>query len=162
MGFMILPLAVVVFFVGLTVEFNQMTQAVAGAGKTGQMVNAMIVSAQRAEIFGAACLSAAIASPGLISANIDVISTLPPGTIAPASAVCMTEAVAGGGRSVYSYTTEVPGEAGQVMADTQMNESWFQVDLPGEATNLAISQPPSALPATVPVGTILKWVQITP
>ncbi|WP_206956341.1 hypothetical protein [Trinickia acidisoli] len=159
MAFLVLPVMVVLFYLGMAMEFNQWAQAVPGAGKPGQMVNVATVSAQQAEVFGAACLDTATATAGMISSSITV--TLPTGVTTPANAVCMTTSAGGGTRNVYAYAPAVSGEAGQVMTDSDSSAAWFLVPRSGRAVGIVSGQP-SAIPATIPAGSLLAWFQVNP
>ncbi|RKP47563.1 hypothetical protein [Trinickia fusca] len=159
MAFFALPVMVVLFFIGVAAQMNQLALAVAGAGKPGQMENFEIVSAQRVEAFAAACLDTAIASPGAISASLTV--AMPTGATTPVGAVCMTTPAAGGARNVYAYAPVVGGAAGQMMTDTQRSAAWYRVQSQGQAVNVQFGDV-SAVPASLPVGALLEWVQVTP
>lgn len=159
MGFAILPLIVLLFFIGIEAQTGQLALAVSGAGLAGRMSNMAAVDAQQAEVFDTACESAALASPGLISASIVVVP--PPGVLIPAGAVCMTNSAGGGVRNVYSYTPAVPGEAGQLSADTQQSAVWYQVKTQGQAVSVDTGLA-SAVPATIPAHSLLSWMQVNP
>lgn len=159
MGFLVLPIMVVLFFIGLGMQMDQLAQAVDGSGRVGRMTNTATVAAQRMQTYAASCLDAATASPGLISPSLTVL--LPSGVLAPQGATCMTTAAGAGTRYVYSYAVSLPGEAAQLMTDTHWSSVWYLVQAQGQAVNLFTSTV-SAVPAAIPVGTVLDWVQITP
>lgn len=156
MAFAVLPLMVVVFWLSLSVTGWQQAQAVPGAGPAGMLEARAIVAAQRAEMFGTSCVSAALAAPGAISQSLPV--TLPPGVVLPTGAVCMTTSGPGNGRNVYALLPAQPGAFGRVRSDTQNNVAWFRVVSAGSASNLATGEV-AAVPATIPVGYLLNWVQ---
>lgn len=155
MAFALLPLAAILLLVGLTTQIAQIGNSVPGAGMAGQMDAVARVSAQQAEMFGTACSATASAQPGMISASLPV--TLPPGVQLPKGAVCMTTA-AGSGRNVFAFLPSVAGEADTVMDDMSQSSTWFSVSNRGLATNLASGQL-VAVPLSIPVGSILDWVQ---
>ena len=159
MGFAILPMVIALFFAGIATQAGQLARAVNGAGDVGLMENRAVVTAQRAEVFGSACVDAATATPGLVSANVPV--NLPAGVNLPSGALCMTSAAAGGGRDVYAYLPAAPGAAGRIVADTQTNVAWARVAAQGQAVNL-VTGAVSAVPASIPVGSLLDWVQVNP
>lgn len=159
MGFAILPLVAVLFFIGVEAQTGQLAVAVAGAGVQGRMGNMAMIYAQEAEVFDTACQSAALAAPGVISSSIAV--TLPTGVLVPNGAVCMTTSAGGGTRNVLAYTPAVPGEAGQVIADTQYSATWYQVQTVGQAVNVT-SGLASAVPQTIPARSLLSWLQVNP
>jgi len=159
MGFAILPLIAVLFFVGIEAQTGQLALSVAGAGVQGRMGNLAAIYAQEAEVFATACQNAAFATPGLISSSITV--TLPAGVLVPSGAVCMTTSAGGGTRNVFAYTPAVPGEAGQVVSDTQYSAAWYQVRTAGQAVNV-VSSLTSAVPATIPTRSLLSWLQVNP
>lgn len=158
MAFLILPMIAAFFWFGMSMQGWQLAQAVPGAGKAGRMETLALVSAQQAEMFGAACIRSAISSPGTISPSITV--TLPPGVTQPAGAVCMTTAGPGNGRNVYGYMPVASGAIGHVLADSQQNAMWHRVQSAGLAINLATGQTVS-VPAALPVGVLLAWIQTT-
>lgn len=160
MGFLLIPIMVVLFFVGLGMQMEQLAQAVTGAGRAGQMANVAMVASQRMQTYGAACLDEATKNPGMISQNLP-LTTSPAGAVMPQGAVCMTTPAGGGARNVYAFAASKPGEAAQLMTDTQGSEAWYQVPAVGQAVMVATGQA-AAIPATVPVGDMLEWVQITP
>ncbi len=158
MAFLILPLMAVFFWIGMSMQGWQLAQAVPGAGPAGRMETLAQVSAQQAEMFGAACISSAISNPGVISSAITV--TLPAGVTQPAGAVCMTTAGPGNGRNVYGYMPVASGAIGHVLTDSQRNAMWHRVQSAGLAVNLATGQT-TPVPATLPVGVLLAWIQTT-
>jgi hypothetical protein len=158
MGYAILPLLMVALWVGLATQGNQLAQAVPGAGLAGRMDATAFAAAQRAEVFGTACVSTASATAGLISNAVAV--TLATGVTTPAGAGCMTVAIAGGGRNVYAWVPAVPGVAARVAADTLGSLAWYRVPTQGQAVNLMNGQV-SAVSTAVPVGSLLDWIQTT-
>ena len=64
----------------------------------------------------------------------------------------------GTGRDIYAYVPSVAGEAGQIVSDTMSSNSWFQVRSGGIATNLVTGET-ATVPLSIPVGSILDWVQ---
>ncbi|MFP3637926.1 hypothetical protein [Paraburkholderia sp. SIMBA_054] len=159
MGFALLPLAVVLFFAGLTMEAMQFASAAPGSGQLARQDSLAAVAALQAEAFSTACLNAALATPGSVSSNIAV--ALPVGVTAPANAECMTTAGPAGSRYVYSYVPSVPGEAGQIASDTAMSELWLRGLGQGNAASLATGQM-TTVPATIPAGTVVQQVLVTP
>ncbi|MGN6232412.1 MAG: hypothetical protein ACTHNZ_14785 [Trinickia sp.] len=158
MGFLVLPIMVVLFFIGLGMQMDQLAQAVTGAGRPGQMMNVATVTSQRMQTYAAACLDAATASP-VISQNIAVI--LPAGAVAPQGASCMTTPGPSGARNVYAYAASKPGEAAQLMNDTYGSLAWYRVPAAGQAVMIATGQA-AVVPATIPAGDMLEWVQVNP
>lgn len=160
MGFMILPMAVALFCIGLTMQFTQTAQAVPGSTSWPSHVDAIAtITAQQSELFASACLTAALTSPGLVSQQMTVV--MPAGTLAPASAVCATATAPGGGRYVYAYSPMPSGMGANVLSDTYNNPSWYRVSTAGQAANL-VTGLVSAVPTSIPVGDIVQWLQVNP
>lgn len=159
MGYMILPLAALLFGIGMQMEFGQMAVSVSGAGQAGQMQSLAIVRARQIELFGSACENAAIAASGVVSASLQV--SLASGANAPPQAVCMTETGTAGSRNVYGYMSGVPGEAGQIISDSASSAVWYRVQSAGQAINLVNAQV-LTVPATIPVGAIVDSITVTP
>src|ERR1700676_3964501 len=101
MGFLLLPIAVVLFYIGIASQAGQMTGSLPGAGQAGRMDALAVVRAQQAEAFSSACVSTASATAGLISAS--VVPAMPSGVAIPKGAVCMTTAGPAGSRNVYAF-----------------------------------------------------------
>ncbi|CAB3730612.1 hypothetical protein LMG22037_05549 [Paraburkholderia phenoliruptrix] len=155
----ILPVLLAVVFAGLIAQGMQLAQALpGGSSQSGQSQNAAAAAAVQAELFGAACINAALASPA-ISSSISV--TMPAGVPVPAQALCETVADPVAGRDVYSYTPGVPGEATSIESDTEGNASWFRSIASGQAASLS-SEEILQIPATIPVGVMLEVVQVNP
>lgn len=159
MGFAILPMVVALFFAGVATQAGQLAASVDGSGDVGLMESHAVITAQQAEVFGSACVDAAIATPGLVSSSIS--ASLPAGVSVPGGAVCMATAAAGGGRNVYAYLPAAPGAAGKIVSDTQTNVAWSRVSAQGQAVNL-VTGTVGAVPASIPVGSLLDWVQVNP
>ena len=155
MAFALLPLAAVMLLFGLGIQAFQLADSVPGAGPAGQMETRSVVSSQQAAMFGTACVSTALAQRGAISPNMTV--TLPAGVLLPAGAVCMTTAN-GSGRNVYGYLPAAPGAAGKLLADAQGGNNWFVIRAAGVAVSLAGGNTMS-VPTTIPVSSLLNWVQ---
>lgn len=158
MGSAFLPIATALFVVGLTAQAWQTSQGAPGAGIAGAMDSRATTSAQQGQMWGAACLSTASGTPGLVSTSIN--PTLPLGVLSPQGAVCMTAARAGGGRDVYAYLPRVPGAIGALMRATQGDVTWYRVDTVGSATNLATGGT-VAVPTFIPASSLLQWAQIS-
>lgn len=158
MGFQLLPMVVVVFFLGVMTQLVQLSGAVPGAGVAGRAESLAQVTAQQAEAFGVVCLNKALATPGAISASIAV--TMPAGVLVPRNAVCTTTAGPAGSRNVLAYMPGAAGAPGRIVADTASNSTWFSVQATGAVSlNTGL---PSPLPAAIPVGYLLNWSQVTP
>ncbi|WP_434716303.1 hypothetical protein [Paraburkholderia sp. A3RO-2L] len=153
---MLLPIFTSLFFVGLTMQMQQMTNSGQGAGFSGARETAALVHAQTVETFAAACVEAAYAAPGVISANLPVV--LPAGVIAPAGSGCITTAGPPGGRYVYAYAPNSPGAISQVSDDSGGNAAWYQVLVAGQAVN-AVTGTVTTIPQSIPVASLLEWVQ---
>lgn len=157
MGFALLPLFLLVFWMGLSNQQFGLAQAVPGAGLAGQMQSIARVRGQQAAVYGQACEYAASSAPGLISASIAV--TLPSGVAAPAGAFCMTTAN-GSGRNIYAVIPlSTPGSSSQANALTQYNAAWWRVTQGGLGSSMTsgVTQP---LPATIPAPSLVDWTQI--
>lgn len=157
MAFLMLPIITVLFFLGVGIQAWQLAQAVPGAGVPGRMDAAAIVSAQQAQVFGAACVATASATPGLIGT---VTPVLPAGVLTPTGAVCMAAARAGGGRDIYGYIPVTPGAPGLLIQNTQGNAAWFRVQSQGVAINL-MTGVTYTVPTVIPAGVLIDWVQTT-
>jgi len=156
MGYLLLPIAMVLFYLGLASQAGQLAGSVPGAGQAGRLDAISVVRAQQAEVFGAACIDQASAIPGLISAGISPV--LPSGVAVPTNAVCMTTSAPAGARNVYAFLPSAPGAAGAVAVDSDLNGSWYRVQTLGIAVNLASGQA-SAVPTSIPAGSLLQWIQ---
>ncbi|MGF6440608.1 hypothetical protein [Paraburkholderia youngii] len=160
MGFLIYPLAVAMFCIGLTMQFTQTAQSVPGSAAWPMHQDAIAtITAQQSEVFASACLTAALTARGVVSQQMTVV--MPAGTLAPASAVCATTAAPGGGRYVYAYSAMPSGMSANILKDTYSNPSWYRVSVAGQAANL-VTGLVSAVPATIPVGDIVQWLQVNP
>ncbi|MCW3587385.1 hypothetical protein [Burkholderia cenocepacia] len=155
---MVIPLFVVLFFVGLTMQGAQLVAASPGAGIPGHMETTAMVRGQVAGVFAAACLDAAYASPGTVSNNLSV--TLPDGVLPPVGSGCITTASSSGGRNVYAYVSGASGALGQMASDGGAGATWYRVAAAGQATNV-ITGLQSVIPQTIPAGSLLQWVQIS-
>ncbi|MDF3883108.1 hypothetical protein [Cupriavidus basilensis] len=155
MRFALLPLITVLIWCGFSMQAWQLSQAAPHAGVPGGMQAKAQVSSDQAILFGSMCIEVAAAAPGLISNAIAV--TLPTGVALPAGATCMTTP-APGGRNVYAYIPAAPGATGILMRDSQMNSAWHRVRSAGVAANLVTGQL-VAVPPTIPVGSLVDWVQ---
>lgn len=155
MGFALLPFAAILLMLGLAMQGAQLADTVPGAGLAGRSATLALVSAQQAEMFATSCASTAGVQTGVVSASLAV--ALPVGVALPRGAVCMTVAN-GSGRDIYAYLPSVAGEAGQIVIDTMGSGSWFQIRSGGIASNL-ITGENAAVPLSIPVGSILDWVQ---
>jgi hypothetical protein len=158
MGFTLAPLAALLFHMGITSQLSQQALAVSGPGGTSRTEMVATVAAQRMELFGASCLNAALAAPGAVSPS--VLVTLPSGVTVPTNAVCMTTAAAPG-RNVYAYAPSVPGEATNIISDVGSAYNWFVVQSAGQAVNLQTGLA-SAVPTTIPVGSVVDWILANP
>lgn len=156
MAFLILPIVAVLFYFGIAMQGWQISQAVPGAGPAGRADTLAQVSAQQAEMFGAACANTAIAATGVVASSMIVV--LPPGATLPTGAVCMTTPGVGEGRNVYGYLPAVAGAAGRLLADTQNNAVWYRAQSAGIAINLSTGQT-AAVPTSIPVGALVEWIQ---
>jgi hypothetical protein len=156
----ILPVIMVVIFLGLMAHDSQLALAVPGsATQATQLGGTAAAAAVQAELFGSGCLNAALIAPGEISSGIDV--TMPVGVPVPAQSVCETVADPEGGRDVLSYTPLVSGEVSEIETATQSNASWFKTTAVGQATGLftgAILQ----IPTTIPVGVLIQAQLLNP
>ncbi|MBP0623435.1 hypothetical protein [Cupriavidus consociatus] len=157
MGYLILPIATVLFCLGIVAQSRQLSEAAPGAGVAGRMESVATVTAQQAQAYGSACVSTAGATPGLVGASVTPV--LPSGMVAPAGAGCMAVANPGGGRDVYGYVRVSSGASGALLSSTEGSLAWFRVRSQGTAVNLATGVAYS-VPATIPVGALVNWVQL--
>lgn len=157
MGFLIMPIATVLFCLGFVAQLMQLSQAAPGAGLPGRMESAATVTAQQAQAYGAACVATAGATPGLVGAS--VVAVLPTGMVVPAGAGCMAVANAAGGRDVYGYMRVSSGASASLLGSTQGSLAWFRVRSQGTAVNQATGAVYS-VPANIPVGALVHWVQL--
>lgn len=158
MAFMVLPIFVVLFFAGLTMQGAQLVAAGPGAGIAGHMETTAMVRGQVAAVFAAACLDAAYASPGSISNNLSV--SLPDGVLPPIGSGCITTSNSSGGRNVYAYLSGASGAIGQMASDGGAGATWYRVVSVGQATNV-VTGLQSVIPQIIPAGSLLQWVQIS-
>ncbi len=110
--------------------------------------------AKQAEAFGAACVSAAISSPG---ATGPIIPMMPPGVSPPLGGSCEAYAAGGGGRNVYAVVPQIPGMAAQFSRD---QSPWWSVN-GGWSINLITAQT-QAPPAVASTGDAYEWVSVNP
>ena len=157
MGYLILPIATVLFSLGIVAQSWQLSQAAPGAGVPGHMESVAMVTAQQAQAYGAACVSTAEATQGLVGASL--IASLPSGIVAPSGAGCMAVAKPGGGRDVYGYVRVASGAGAALLGSTQGSLAWFRVRSQGTAINLSTGIAYS-VPTTIPVGALVHWVQL--
>lgn len=156
----ILPVIMVMIFIGLMAQDSQLAAAVPGsATQASQLGGAAAAAAVQAELFGAACLNAALIAPGEISSNIDV--TMPVGVPVPAQSLCETVADPAGGRDVLSYTPFFGGEIDEIATATQSNASWFKSTADGEATAL-FTGATLQIPTTIPVDVLIQAQLLNP
>lgn len=156
MGYMLLPIFTTLFFVGMTMQMQQLTNTGQGAGFSGARETVALVRAQTVETYAAACIEAAYAAPGVISGNLPVV--LPAGVIPPTGSGCITTAGPPGGRYVYAYAPNSPGAISQVSGDSGGNFAWYQVLVAGQAVN-ASTGTVTSVPQSIPVASLLEWVQ---
>ncbi|TDF64880.1 hypothetical protein [Cupriavidus sp. L7L] len=157
MGYLFLPIATVLFSLGIVAQSWQLSQAAPGAGVAGRMEVVATVTAQQAQAYGAACISTADATPGLVSASL--VPLLPSGMVAPTGAGCMAVANPGGGRDVYGYVRGSSGAGAALLGSTQGSLAWFRVRSQGTAINLSTGNAYS-VPSTIPAGALVHWVQL--
>ncbi|TPQ29973.1 hypothetical protein [Cupriavidus pinatubonensis] len=157
MGYLVLPIAAVLFCAGIMAQGWQLAQAMPGAGVPGRMESVATVTAQQAQAYGAACVTTAGAMPGLVGAGVAPV--LPSGMVAPAGAGCMAVAKPGGGRDVYGYVQVSSGAGAALLRSTQGSLAWFWIRSQGTAVNIATGSTYS-VPATIPVGALVHWVQL--
>ena len=157
MGYLILPLTTVLFCMGIVAQSRQLSQSVPGAGEPGRMEALAAVTAQQAQAYGAACVSTAGATPGLVGSNVAPI--LPAGMVAPSGAGCMAVANPAGGRDVYGFVRVSPGAGAVLLSSTEGSAAWFRVRSQGTAISLT-SGTAYSVPASIPVGTLVQWVQL--
>ncbi|MCY1273543.1 hypothetical protein D9M68_247300 [compost metagenome] len=157
MGYLIMPIATVLFCLGFVAQLAQLSQAVPGAGVPGRMESVATVTAQQAQAYGAACAATAGATPGLVGAS--VVPVLPAGMTTPAGAGCMAVANPAGGRDVYGYVRVAPGAGAALLGSTQGSLVWFRVRSQGAAVNLATGIAYS-VPVNIPIGALVHWVQL--
>lgn len=156
MGFMLLPIFVAVFWIGMSAQSFGLSQSASGAGVPGQMKSAALVRGQQAAAYGQACVSAALALPGVISANLPVV--MPAGVVMPTGAFCMTTPQ-GAGRNIYAVLPlGTPGMAAQTYGLTQYNAAWWRVLQAGVGTNMSTGGAQS-FPASIPSPSLVDWVQ---
>lgn len=157
MGYLILPIVTVLFCLGIVAQSWQLSQAAPGAGVAGRMESVAAVTSQQAQAYGAACVSTADATPGVVGASL--IPMLPSGVVAPTGAVCMAVANPGGGRDVYGYVPVSSGAGAALLGSTQGSLAWFRVRSQGTAINISTGIA-YGMPSTIPVGALVHWVQL--
>ncbi|CAG2155452.1 hypothetical protein [Cupriavidus numazuensis] len=157
MGYLVLPIAAALFCAGIMAQGWQLAQAVPGAGVPGRMEAVATVTAQQAQTYGAACMTTVGATPGLVGAS--VVPVLPSGMAVPAGAGCMAVANPSGGRDVYGYVRVSSGAGAALLESTQGSLAWFRVRSQGTAINISTGNAYS-VPATIPVGVLVQWVQL--
>ncbi|WP_224081681.1 hypothetical protein [Cupriavidus laharis] len=152
-----LPIAAVLFCAGIMAQGWQLAQAMPGAGLPGRMESVATVTAQQAQAYGAACVTTAGATPGLVGAS--VVPLLPSGMTVPAGAGCMAVAKPGGGRDVYGYVPVSSGASAALLGSTGGSLGWFRVRSQGTAVNISTGTAYS-VPASIPIGALVHWVQL--
>lgn len=158
-----MPLAVLLFLFGLSAQLSQQAQAVPGAGVAGLADHVAGAAAQAAQRYAAACVTSAVASPGLISNSLTVNTSIVGGaTVAtPAGAGCMTTSAGGATRNVLAYMSAPPGSAARVLRESGASASWYRVTASGQAVNL-LTGATWGVPSSIQVGALVDWVQVTP
>jgi hypothetical protein len=156
MGSFLLPIIVVLVYMGLQAGTSQSNAAMSGQGPGGRATSLSKIQALQAQLFATACQNVAAGSPGLINASIGV--PLPVGVPTPTGAICMTTAAAPSGRNIFAYMPAVPGEAGEIRSASFQSVAWFRVAATGQAINLVTAQG-MAIPASIPTGTVLAWIK---
>jgi hypothetical protein len=156
----IIPVIMVVIFLGLMAQDSQLAAAVPGSATlSSELGGTAAAAAVQAELFGSGCLNAALLAPGEIASS--VVVSMPVGVPVPPQAVCETVEDPDGGRDVLSYTPLVSGEVSEIETTTESNASWFKTTGVGQATGLftgALLQ----IPATVPVGVLVQAQLLNP
>jgi hypothetical protein len=157
MASLLAPVAVAFLCLGIMAQMGQLATAIPGAGQVGRMDVLATSRAQLALVFGSACVDVAMASPGLIDANIPV-AKLPAGVSTPVNSVCMTTAAGGAARNVYAYVPGVSGSAGQLASYSGASQLWYRVTSTGVAVNVS-NGVSAAVPGSIPLNSLLLWTQ---
>jgi len=155
-----IALAAAVFMAGVGALYQLQAATAPKAGVNGQAEVAAAASAERVGSFGAACIKAAQAAPGAVSPALPVTQGAGGATITPpADANCMTTSAPGGGRYVFASAKMVPGVSFYLRRNTDASAAWYSVPFAGQAVSLTSGQV-YAIPASIPTGSVLNWVQL--
>lgn len=157
-GYVMVPLVVLMIGTGLVYQARQQASMVQGAGDVGIADQRAQLLALQAEVFAAACLDAARRNPGAVAATLPVL--LPAGVLGIDGARCSTTQ-ADAGRMVYAGVPSVPGAAAVLMDVLRRSAFWSRVSTPGQASAMVSGQQVS-VPATYAAGTLLYQMRITP
>lgn len=158
MGYVLLPIVMLMAFAGLTSQATQWANTVPGAGITGQLAQRAMERATQAEVFAGACLTAAQQQPGMVADPMAV--TLPAG-ISPIVGSRCTTVRDGTGRLIYAGVPNVPGAAATLEEMLKGSALWYRVSNAGQAVAIVSGQTIS-VPASFVLGTLLYQVRIEP
>lgn len=147
-------------FAGLIAQAGGLATSALGAGPVGLAEARADVAADRLVSFADACVRTAIANPGLTGDSI--VAQLPLGVTGPTGAVCRIDAVAGGGRVVYSWAPLVPGALSRVREGTDASDAWFVTSTAvGMATGI-VGGATHTVPAAIPFWSMLYQAEVRP
>ncbi|MBY4898657.1 hypothetical protein [Cupriavidus sp. AU9028] len=157
MGYLFLPIATVLFCLGILAQLMQQSEAMPGAGVAGRIDSMASITAQQALAYGAACLATVEATPGLVGASIAPV--LPAGMVSPVGVGCMAVLNPAGGRNVYGYMRVAPGASAAVLKNSGGSLAWLRVESVGSAVNL-MTGAAQTVPAALPIGSLVHWIQL--
>ncbi|HFT8010331.1 TPA: hypothetical protein ACU9T0_005991 [Burkholderia cenocepacia] len=158
MGYVLLPIVMLMAFAGLIAQAAQWANTVPGAGLTGQLAQRAMERATQAEVFAHACLTAAQQQPGMIADPMMV--TLPVGMTPIVGSRCATVRN-GTARLIYAGVPSVPGAPATLEQMLKGSAFWYRVSSAGQAVAIVSGQAIS-VPATFASGTLLYQVRIEP
>lgn len=158
MGYVLLPIVMLMAFAGLIAQAAQWANTVPGAGLTGQLAQRAMERATQAEVFARACLTAAQQQPGVVADPMTV--ALPAGMTAIVGSRCTTVRN-GTARLIYAGVPSVPGAPATLEQMLKGSAFWYRVPSAGQAVAIVSGQTIS-VPASFVSGTLLYQVRIDP
>jgi len=158
MGYVLLPIVMLMAFAGLIAQAAQWANTVPGAGLTGQLAQRAMERATQAEVFAATCLTAAQQQPGMVADPMTV--TLPAGMSPIVGSRCTTVRD-GAARLIYAGVPSVPGAAATLEQMLKGSALWYRVSNAGQAVAIVSGQT-IGVPASFASGTLLYQVRIEP
>jgi hypothetical protein len=156
MGYVLLPIVMLMVFAGLIAQTAQWANTVPGAGLTGQLAQRAMERATQAEIFAHACLTAAQQQPGLVADPMTV--TLPVGMTEIVGSRCSTVRN-GTARLIYAGVPSEPGAPAELERMLNGSAFWYRVLSPGQAVAVVSGQT-ITVPASFVPGTLMYQVRI--
>lgn len=161
-AFGVLGFALALAFAGVGAQVAFHANTLPGAGAASILEARGAAAAGGFQRYANQCIAAAVTAAGSIAASITVDLATSGGAdvSAPSGAGCMTSAVTGGGRNVFAYAKFQPGLVAKLSSETYQSSAWYVVTAKGSAQRI-LDGGVVTVPTTIPVDSVLKWVQIS-